>query len=84
MRTDLVALDSFPTTQPYSGYPWDYPGMESITNKPTNVVDWVLVELRKPNDTIIDLRAGLLLEDGQVVDTNLTAGLTFNHFDAGE
>ncbi|MCD4681264.1 MAG: hypothetical protein K8S00_12840, partial [Bacteroidales bacterium] len=83
MRTDLIALDFFPTTQPYSAFPWDYYGTESIGTVPSNVVDWVLVELRDPYDTIVDLRAALLLDNGQVVDTNFLPGIGFKHVGPG-
>jgi len=43
----------------------------------------VLVELRDPYDTIVDLRAALLLDNGQVVDTNFLPGIYFEHVGPG-
>jgi hypothetical protein len=84
MSTNLISLDSFPENQPYSAFPWDYPGTESIDNISADVVDWVLLELRRPYDTIVDIRAALLLKTGQVVDTNMQAGVFFEHVGPGD
>jgi len=44
MNTSLGSL--VPLTQPYSGAPWNYNGIEQVGSVPAGVVDWVLVELR--------------------------------------
>ena len=44
----LNLLNYIPTTQPYNIAPWNYTGTESVTTIPnSNVIDWVLVELRE-------------------------------------
>jgi hypothetical protein len=75
MTTTLNGI--LPTSQPYNTAPWNYTGTESVTTMPSNVVDWVLVELRDattaPNATLstrIARQAGLLLSNGNIVSTN--------------
>jgi hypothetical protein len=97
MRTDLSAIvaNVLPNSTPYSGYPGNpapapvsYTGLiGNINFNATNVVDWVLVELREvidPNhvnhpdsarqDSVVANFSGILLEDGQIVDQD---GQTF-------
>ncbi len=77
MSVDLTII--LPGTQPYNVAPWNYNGAESLNSIPSNMVDWVLVELRDPvNPTIIiSRRAALLLDNGDVADTNLTTLINF-------
>ncbi len=64
-----------PLSQPYNTTPWNYNGTESVISIPnTDVVDWVVVELRDAPDvvsateaTTIDKQAAFLLRDGSVV-----------------
>jgi hypothetical protein len=65
----------FPLTQPYTAYPWSYPGSETVTTVPSDVVDWVYIELRQATDpsladasTIFGKRAAFLKSDGSIVD----------------
>lgn len=64
--------------QAYNSFPWDYAGTESVSVFPANMTDWVLVELRSSIDTIVARRAGILLSNGMVVDTNGQAGILFD------
>jgi len=75
MNTDLV--DSIPKTQPYFTTPWNYNGLEILDTIPINMVDWVLLEIRDSADynVVIDSRAGIMLSDGTIKDTNLTNGV---------
>ncbi|MCD4746103.1 MAG: C10 family peptidase, partial [Bacteroidales bacterium] len=74
MNTDLNPSE-LPLEQPYDIFPWNYWGSESVAAMPnTNVVDWVLVELRDTTDaalatgeTIIGRQAAFLLNNGAVV-----------------
>ncbi|MBN2174366.1 MAG: dienelactone hydrolase family protein [Bacteroidales bacterium] len=77
MNTDLTnnpeLVEGFPINQPYHSAPWNYPGTESITAKPTGLVDWVLIELRDAPDaasanssTIVQRKATLLFQDGTI------------------
>ena len=74
MKTDLNLI--LPLGQPYYTAPWNYTGTESVASIPnSNVVDWVLVELRETtgdastasSDSIIAQKAAFILNDGSVV-----------------
>ena len=47
MHTTLNDHLLIPISQPYNVAPWNYYGTEHVTNIPSDVVDWVLVELRQ-------------------------------------
>ena len=72
MNTTINSL--IPSTQPYTGTPWNYSGTESFTPPVgATVVDWVLVELRQAATpgaatTYFARQAGLLLSNGNIVD----------------
>jgi hypothetical protein len=80
MRTDLLANNRIPLTQPYSGAPFSYSGTESVPSIPANVVDWVLVELRTgtASGTMAATRAGFVLNNGSVVDLDGVSPLQFS------
>ncbi|MFK7970457.1 MAG: HYR domain-containing protein [Bacteroidia bacterium] len=85
MRTTLNTQNLLPTTEPYTslGYTFVGGGGESITatvQKNTDIVDWVLVELRDQTDPriIIASRAALLLKDGTIVDTDGVSDVRVN------
>jgi hypothetical protein len=73
MNASLNSL--IPLSQPYSGAPWNYTGMESVgAMLNTDIVDWVLVELRDAADaasatgaTVIWQQACFLQNDGSVI-----------------
>jgi lysophospholipase L1-like esterase len=77
-------LQASALSQPYSGSPWSYSGTESVNSGffagNTDIVDWVLVELRNKNDAtdVIATRAGFLKSDGKIVDINGTSKLYFS------
>ncbi|MBC8485604.1 MAG: hypothetical protein H8D45_06145 [Bacteroidetes bacterium] len=87
MNTDLNNLSMLPLDQPYNSAPWNYGGTESVTSIPnTDVVDWVLIELRDAPDAasatseaMVAQKAVFLLNNGSVVDLNGTSILSFNH-----
>ncbi len=74
MNTLPAAL--IPIQQPYSGAPYNYAGGEYISNIPTGMVDWVLVEARRgtPSQTgsagtvPTQIKAGILMDNGQILD----------------
>lgn len=80
MNTNLNSGGIIPLSQPYNTTPFNYTGTESVGAIPNaNVVDWVLVEFRKPvsglpadaaSATIIGRKAGFLLNTGAVVETD--------------
>lgn len=74
MNANLLSI--IPTSQPYSGSPWNYSGTESVTSSffTTNntIVDWVLVELRTgtASSTIVTKQACFIKKDGTLIDVN--------------
>jgi len=80
MDNSISINNLLPLSQPYNVSPWNYPGSEHLRSNNTNIVDWVLLELRDTSTTIVkDRRAGFLLTNGDIVDTSLTHGLYFYH-----
>ncbi len=82
MTTTLQTNNLLPLSQPFNRPPWSYPGPESLAapaDIPTDVVDWVLVEVRAAADSsqIIEQRAAFLKSNGEVVDTDGTTGVDF-------
>lgn len=68
MNTNINA--KLPTTQPFNPDPWNYAGTETLPSPlPSDIVDWVLVELRTGTaaKTSVKKAAGLLYNDGSVV-----------------
>lgn len=87
MLTPLMDAGIVPIEQPYNRPPWSYTGTEMVaaSNMPSNLVDWVLVELRAANDrnVLIETRAGLLLADGRIADA-ADSTLDLRFYDATE
>ncbi|MCB9207574.1 MAG: hypothetical protein H6611_09765 [Ignavibacteriales bacterium] len=79
LNSENIIPTNFPVKQPYSVTPWNYSGNESITSLPSELIDWILVELRdKDNPSlVITTRAGLLLSSGNVVDIDGVSPLAF-------
>ncbi|RYF91129.1 MAG: hypothetical protein EOO03_02135 [Chitinophagaceae bacterium] len=76
MSTSLLSAGIIPLSQPYNTTPFNYTGTETVAAIPANVVDWVLIEHRKPAtglpadalvSTISGREAGFLLSNGSVV-----------------
>lgn len=85
MNTLLV--QEIPSIQPYHISPWNYAGTEEFEDMPnTNIVDWILVELRETTGdvttstsaTTIAKQAAFLLKDGAIVDIHGDEGLSFD------
>ncbi len=77
MNITLRTAGIIPLAQPYNTTPFNYSGTESVASIPANVVDWILVEHRKPasglpgdalSATITGREAGFLLNNGTVVE----------------
>jgi len=85
MTTSLNGI--LPLSQPYTVAPWNYNGAENVASIPnTNVVDWILVELRDAPDaasanaaTRIARQAGFLLDNGSVTGLDGSANLHFTN-----
>lgn len=83
MNTQLRNDDLLPPAQPYNRPPWGYLGTESfasVGDMPTNMTDWVLIEMRSEGDIaqIVASKAAVLLENGSIVDHDgVTNGINF-------
>jgi hypothetical protein len=77
MRTNLQGI--IPNSQPYNRQPWNYTGAENVVSVPTEIVDWILVELRTgtTSSTIVGKRAGFCKSDGTIVDIDGISPLKF-------
>ena len=88
MNTSLNSGGIIPLSQPYNVAPFNYNGTESVSSIPnSNIVDWVLVEVRKPasglpadatSATVTGRKAGFLLNNGTVVDIDGVTPLSFD------
>jgi hypothetical protein len=82
MNTTLKTRNLIPVSHPFGP---TYLGNETASAIGSNIVDWILVQLKDAGGSIITQRAGLLKNDGSIVDaTNQTAGLSFNNLSAGD
>ena len=79
MTTYLLDAGLIPLTQPYHQGPWNYGGNEQVAAIPSQVVDWVLVELRDQHDvkSTVAKRAGFLLSNGSITDLDGVTPLKF-------
>jgi len=84
MSTFLNSSNLIPLTQPYNASPWNYTGTESVASIPQNIVDWVLVELRGSETTVVETRAAFLKNDGTLVDLDGTSNIKFPSTPEGE
>jgi len=86
MTPFLNAFNVIPFEQPYnpalpyynnSSPQWLYSGSEQLSDIPTNMVDWVVVQLRDAptaaeatSATILDSKAGILMNDGSIKEVD--------------
>jgi len=71
---------NIPLSQPYNVEPWNYTGLETLTEMDGSIVDWVLLELRSDPTTSVEKKAALLLEDGTITQyNNLVQGVHFDN-----
>jgi hypothetical protein len=70
MNTYLRSNNLLPLSQPYCNPPWNYKGSECATNIPSDIVDWVLIEIRSNIEasSLKVSRAGFIKNDGTIVD----------------
>lgn len=83
MSSTLNIEGIIPKYQPYKTTPWNYLGTEATATFSTNVVDWVMIELRSDSTTIVSKRAGLLLSDGSIIDIDGTGPVKFKELSDG-
>jgi len=85
MTNHLNVSGYLPLSQPYSGPFWNYPGTEEVPYIPnSNVTDWVLIELLKPNPylqqvlySVEDRKAGFILRNGTITGLDGNSMLSF-------
>lgn len=73
MDTDLRTGGLIPLSDPY--------GLgATVTSIPTDVVDWIKIEVRDPTNssTILGEKAGFLRKDGQILDSDGNLGVRFS------
>ena len=86
MENNLYSNGFLPGNHPYNVLPWNYFGSESVDSIPnSNVIDWVLIELRDAPDVIsatgettVAKQAAFLLNDGHVVALDGSSYLRIN------
>ena len=80
MNTELASRNLLPLIQPFNAEPFNYAGTESVETLPADVVDWILVELRDPNDIdrIITQQAFFLRKDGMLIGLDGSEELFFS------
>lgn len=88
MTTEMRTDGLLPIAQPFNTTPWNYTGTESVPRPqdiPSNVVDWVLVELRDAanSNTVVARRAAFVLNNGNLRDIDGTNGVRFPGAAAG-
>ncbi len=79
MHTLLNSNGFIPSQQPYNDSLWNYDGNEIASELNDDVVDWILIELRKklaPSSRIA-IKAVLLNSDGSVSETNGNSVISF-------
>ncbi len=77
-------MDSFlntggliPLSPPFSAFPWNYEGDDSLSYVPKDMADWVLVSLRDPSGNILEQKACILTQSGKVKTVDGKDTLTF-------
>ncbi len=80
MRTTLVSQDFMPNGQPFNTSPWNYNGDEIVLNFPTDVVDWIQVQLRTSTDSAstVATRAAFIRKDGMITDLDGYSPVSFS------
>jgi len=62
----------------------NYTGTETVSSIPSNVTDWILVELRSTETTITERRAAFLKNDGTLVDLDGVSNIKFSSITEGD
>jgi subtilisin family serine protease len=86
MTTELNSGGHLPTSQPFDEGPWDYSGSESVSSIPSSdIVDWVLLELRETTDgDAVGRQAAFLKSDGSVVGLGGSGPASFSDVSDGD
>ncbi len=70
MSTALNSLGLLPTSQPYNVAPYYYTGTESVSTIPSNVVDWVLLEVLSKETISLLRKACFIDQNGNLLDVS--------------
>ena len=72
MTNDLQSLNIVPLSQPFSIAPFNYSGIESVSNFnfQASVCDWVLVDILDTTNNLILRKAALLKTNGHLLDVS--------------
>ena len=83
MKTALNDEGLLPRFQPYQHTSMAYDGNECVTIAPLDAVDWVLVQIRHPEDhlKVIEQRACFLNKEGMLIDLDGKPGVHFGKID---
>ena len=86
MNTNLTDDGLLPMQQPFAIAPFAYQGTETIETIPSDVVDWILLQVRDGTDrtTILETKAFLLRKDGLVINTDGSELLNFENVSTGD
>ncbi len=86
MTTHLQnGTDVIPLQQPFNTAPWNYFGTEKTSSIPSNLTDWILIEVRAGinNPVIVEQAAAFLLSDGTVQDMDGNPGVKLDNVKSG-
>lgn len=85
MNTNLLDMGLLPNEQPFNRPPWNYEGTEVVSNIPSDISDWVLLEVREMTNTnvIVSQKAAFLRNDGVLIDIDGTSGVSFSNLSEG-
>ena len=77
-----ILNSELPTTQPYASLLWNYYGSESVVSgfftTHTDIVDWILMELRSSPTTVVSARTAFIKSNGDIVDLDGNSPVKFN------
>ena len=83
MSNELNKENLIPLNQPYKTAPWNYNGIEHVSKIPSDVVDWILVELTNNTNRskVIAKKAAFITRDGKVTDLDGKSSLAFKNLE---
>lgn len=86
MNNYLSVAGLLPSSQPFNRAPYNYNGTEQLGTASTDIVDWVLIELRSVQDIkeVLYQKAALLRKDGLIVNEDGQDLIDFKLSNTGE
>ena len=84
MNTTISGI--LPLSQPFNTTIWNYGGEESVSNIPSGIVDWILIELRSntSGSSLVARKAAFVKNDGKVVDLDGNSNVKFDGLSSGD